>query len=323
MRKKEVLQSPTREKGEKLTKDYMSQRAKYLMGRVAHALPSRKRSIQAQAIDRLIKKAEKGEISAEEMYGGLQYIGREIVDSNPKFHSRMLAAVSELCAEIEKDDPDLKRRAVADGAVEKFKAHVARSPSMTKGNPLFKKIAQDHKKEKAGISREGVVKTPGPIDYFKGKAVAKMLKKHRKDNVMRRWEKGQVTSSKDLSVSRQYQAKRGIKSKLFQKKGRPAMAVELDNIMSKLEQDTKMSQKEKAAVLVGALLDVKERIQQEKPNDKKYFDNSAMGKVVKELLKESGLPDSVSVNDKWAEDHKEQYRQYTDRPAPSAPRHTS
>lgn len=248
---------------------------------IVHFFPDKNRTPQIAFLEALLKEAQEGNVAPEVMYAGLVYMQDEI--GKTKVKSRLKSnVIMTFCEELQKRDPSLKGMEPKDMDmhVKKFKVYVNQHPSkFPMSNPVAAKIRKPFQVERvaAEVAKKGTLVTNTRME----KAGA-MIAQHTID----RWMLGP-----EKAMNTKYQANRRLASKMYQHPSRVTMTKELNEVMDRI---ARKETDKPTEVLIGCLLDIKMRIEAEKPKDQKHFAKSAMGKVVGGMLDELDIPENLA-----------------------------
>lgn len=267
-----------------------------LLGKIAHQLFEKEklRTVERDVIDRLIKRAEKGDITREHLYGGLLYVRDHI--GKTRYKSRLDNAIKILCEELERENPKLQDKSVAAGAMLGFKQVLLTSPSFSNGNSMLEELKRQVPTEKTFA--EALKQTEIITNNIRNLAVKMIKTQSTLTHAMKAFDE------KHSPLREEYNEGRSLKSKLFQNKSRDSQLTELESIILFLNKSD-LSDDKKAKVLIGCLYDLRDRIQAEKPKDPKYLEKSSLGKIVTKMIDDLKLPKHIP--EETAKDLKQTY----------------
>lgn len=271
---------------------YLGKIAKHGLTIIAHTVATKKaRKPQVEAIEELMKLGAEGKLTADQMYGGLLYIQDQI--GKTKFDSRLNRAISEICADLQKDNPGLKQKEVAEAAVKQFELRIGTDQSVAQQNPIFQEIRARFEMQQNAA--EAMQRGPFMTEDRKNKAMRVLKKTVGQTRAYKTFGKGGGGS---FLAEVAYGSNRSLKSKIFQKKARVGQLARLQKTMIRLSQ-AEGTDNQKAEVMIGLLMDLREQVMAEKPKDPDYLKKSSLGKMVSKMLENIGVdPDKITDDQK-------------------------
>lgn len=267
-----------------------------LLGKIAHRFFEEKklRAEEQDVIDRLINRAKKGEITREQLYGGLLYVRDHI--GKTRYKSRLDNAIEILCEELQRVNPQLKNKSVAEGAMSGFKQSLLASGSFCRGNSILEELKRQVPTEKTFAE---ALKQTEIITNNRRNLAVEMIATQSKLMLARKAE------DEHSPLREEYDEGRSLKSKFFQNKSRAFQLTTLENTIWFLN-TSNLSDGQKAKVLIGCLYHFRDLIQAEKPKDPTYLEKSSFGKIVIKMMDTLELPKHIP--EETAKDLKETYR---------------